>query len=113
MNLIEKILSENSHVHIHDDKRSFVEETINALIREGRKMLHVVADYDFTLTMCEKDGVKLPSTFAVIETKDHLKVRIELYGNFLFNTVSFLVLSPIEKVSSMNRFLSTNTGESI
>jgi hypothetical protein len=75
MNFIEKLLKENSHVHIHDDKRLDVEEIIRSLINDGRKMLHVVADFDFTLTMYEKDGVTLPSTFGVIEWNDRVRVR--------------------------------------
>jgi len=79
MNLIEKILNENSHVHIHEDKRFYVEEIIRSLINDGRNMLHVVADFDFTLTMYEKDGVLLPSTFGIIESSDQIAVRIKLY----------------------------------
>jgi hypothetical protein len=75
MNFIEKLLKENSHVHIHDDKRLDVEEIIRSLINDGRNMLHVVADFDFTLTMYEKDGVTLPSTFGVIEWNDRVRVR--------------------------------------
>jgi hypothetical protein len=76
MSFIEKILKNNSHVHIHDDKRVYVEEIIRSLINDGRKMLHVVADFDFTLTMYEKDGAVLPSTFAVIEDNERVRVRI-------------------------------------
>ncbi len=79
MSFIEKILKNNSHVHIHDDKRVYVEEIIRSLINDGRKMLHVVADFDFTLTMYEKDGVLLPSTFGIIESDDQIAVRIKLY----------------------------------
>ncbi|CAF5146343.1 unnamed protein product, partial [Rotaria sp. Silwood1] len=52
------------------------EQTIRSLINDGRKMLHIVADFDFTLTMYEKNGVALPSTFAVIEGDDRVTVRI-------------------------------------
>jgi hypothetical protein len=76
MNLIEKILNENSHVHIHEDKRVYVEEIIRSLIQDGRSLLHIVADFDFTLTMYEKDGVLLPSTFGIIESDDQIAVRI-------------------------------------
>ncbi|CAM4739678.1 unnamed protein product [Rotaria magnacalcarata] len=72
MNLVEKLLNENSHVHIHDDKHAAVEQTVRSLISEGRQMLHVVADFDFTLTMYEKNGVILPSTFGVIESNDQI-----------------------------------------
>ncbi|CAF3121145.1 unnamed protein product [Rotaria socialis] len=74
MNLVEKLLSENSHVHIRDDKRAAVEQTVRSLISEGRQMLHVVADFDFTLTMYEKNGVILPSTFGVIESNDQISL---------------------------------------
>jgi hypothetical protein len=86
MNFIEKILKENSHVHIHDDKRVYVDEIIRSLINDGRSMLHVVADFDFTLTMYEKDGVILPSTFGVIERNNRAIVRIQFKG---FSTKSF------------------------
>jgi len=72
MNFVEKLLKDNSHVHIHDDKRLDVEEIIRSLINDGRNMLHVVADFDFTLTMYEKDGIMLPSTFGVIERNDRV-----------------------------------------
>ncbi len=75
MNFIEKLLQNNLHVHIQEDKRIFVEETIRSLINDGRNMLHVVADFDFTLTMYEKDGVILPSTFGVIESNKQVTVR--------------------------------------
>ncbi|CAF4290927.1 unnamed protein product, partial [Rotaria magnacalcarata] len=70
------LLKNNSHVHVHNDKLAYVEQTIRSLISDGRKMLHVVADFDYTLTMYEKDGVILPSTFAVIESNDGVKVRV-------------------------------------
>ncbi|CAF1114234.1 unnamed protein product [Rotaria sp. Silwood1] len=72
MSFIENLLQTNSHVHIHNDKRVYVEQTIRSLINDGRKMLHIVADFDFTLTMYEKNGVALPSTFAVIEGDDRV-----------------------------------------
>jgi hypothetical protein len=75
MNFIKKLLQDNLHVHIQEDKRIFVEETIRSLINDGRNMLHVVADFDFTLTMYEKDGVILPSTFGVIESNKQVTVR--------------------------------------
>ncbi|CAF1934033.1 unnamed protein product [Rotaria magnacalcarata] len=74
MNFIENLLKNNSHVHVHNDKLAYVEQTIRSLISDGRKMLHVVADFDYTLTMYEKDGVILPSTFAVIESNDGVKL---------------------------------------
>jgi hypothetical protein len=75
MSFIEKLLKDNLHVHIHDDKRDFVEQTIHSLINDGRSMLHVVADFDFTLTVYEKDGVVLPSTHGVIEGDERVTVR--------------------------------------
>lgn len=75
MESIEKFLQENPQIHIADEKRSAVEKTIRSLINDGRKMLHVVADFDFTLTMYEKNDVVLPSTFGVIEDNDDIRVR--------------------------------------
>jgi hypothetical protein len=75
MSFIEKLLEDNLHVHIHENKREFVEQTIRSLINDGRGMLHVVADFDFTLTMYEKDGEILPSTYGVIENNERVKVR--------------------------------------
>jgi hypothetical protein len=86
MSFIEKILRENSHVHIHNEKRAQVEETIRSLINDGRNMLHVVADFDFTLTMYEKDGVILPSTFGVIERNDRIIVRFSFFFSIVFQT---------------------------
>ncbi|UJR30221.1 hypothetical protein I4U23_017759 [Adineta vaga] len=91
MNLLEDILKKNPHVHIHDDKHAYVNDIICLLIKDGRKMLHVVADFDFTLTMYEKDGLVLPSTFGVIESNDYIKLpdgsllrdkSSELYGKY-------------------------------
>jgi hypothetical protein len=75
MSLVEKLLASSPHVHIHEDKRVHVEEVLRSLINDGRKMLHVVADFDFTLSMYEKDGVPGPSTFAVIEDNEAVVVR--------------------------------------
>lgn len=75
MNFIENLLKNHSHVHVHHDKRHYVEQIILSLINDGREMLHVVADFDFTLTMYEKNGVNLPSTFGVIESDDRVTVR--------------------------------------
>jgi hypothetical protein len=78
MSFIEKLLNANSHVHIHDDKRDDVEQIIRLLINDGRKMLHVVADFDHTLTMYEKDGLILPSAFGVIQCNDTVTVRTDI-----------------------------------
>lgn len=67
-------MSDFPFAHIHEGKHAKVEEIIRTLINDGRQMLHVVADYDFTLTMYEKNGRGLPSTFGVIERNDHVKV---------------------------------------
>lgn len=75
MHSIETFLQAHSHVHIADEKRPQVFETLRALIDDGRQRLHVVADFDFTLTMYEKDGRVLPSTFGVIESNEHVTVR--------------------------------------
>ncbi|CAM4842529.1 unnamed protein product [Rotaria magnacalcarata] len=66
MEIIENILHKNPHVHIHDDKRASAERTLRSLIDDGRKMLHVVTDFDYTLTMFIKNGVTLATTFGVI-----------------------------------------------
>lgn len=84
MSLIDNLLQTSSHVHIADDKREFVEQTIRSLINDGRHMLHVVADFDFTLTVYEKDGVVLPSTYAVIEGDDRVTVRLK-FSEFVFD----------------------------
>jgi hypothetical protein len=75
MSFIENLLKDHSNVHIHEDKRDFVEQTIRSLINDGRKMLHVVADFDFTLTMYEKDGKMLPSSYGVLEGDQRITVR--------------------------------------
>lgn len=74
MHLLDELLKANAHVHVHEEKRAHVDEVLRSLIRDGRSMLHVVADFDFTLTMYEKDGVVLPSTFGVIESNDFIRV---------------------------------------
>ncbi|CAF1369163.1 unnamed protein product [Adineta ricciae] len=74
MNLLANILQTNPHVHVHDDKRAYVDDALRSMVKDGRKMLHVVADFDFTLTMYEKDGMALPSTFGVIESNDYIKL---------------------------------------
>lgn len=82
MSFVDKLLRESTHVHIDETKRAFVEQTIHSLINDGRSMLHVVADFDFTLTVYEKDGIILPSTYAVIEGDDRVKVRIPIKISF-------------------------------
>ncbi|CAF1045860.1 unnamed protein product [Adineta ricciae] len=72
MSFIENLLKTYSNVHVHDDKRKDVEEVIRSLINDGRKMLHVVTDFDYTLTMYEKDGIIVPSTFGVIVNNEQL-----------------------------------------
>lgn len=89
MNLIEKLLKENPHVHIHVDKRNNVEQIIHSLIKDGRQMLHVVADFDFTLTMYEKNGEILPSTHAAIESNQRVTVRDIL--NIFYNYILILI----------------------
>lgn len=74
MNLLENILQTNPHVHVQDEKRAHVDDVLRSMVKDGRKMLHVVADFDFTLTMYEKDGLVLPSTFGVIESNNYIKV---------------------------------------
>ena len=76
MSFIENLLRLHPSLHVHADKQDDVEQIIVSLMRDGRHMLHVVADFDFTLTMYEKDGVILPSTHAVIESDDRVKVRL-------------------------------------
>ena len=83
MNLLANILQTNPHVHVHDDKRAYVVDVLRSMVTDGRTMLHVVADFDFTLTMYEKDGMVLPSTFGVIESNDYIKVRKTLGGMLL------------------------------
>ena len=78
MSFIERLLKTNSHVHVHNDKRARVEQTIHALISDGQEMLHIVVNFDFRLTMYEKDGLNLPSTFAFIEDDERVKVRISV-----------------------------------
>jgi hypothetical protein len=84
MSFIEKLLTDNSHVHIHDDKRVHVEHVIRSIINDGQKMLHVVADFDFTLTVYERNGVTLPTTFGVIEANDQVTVRIRNLLNIYY-----------------------------
>ena len=74
MSFVKKLLNEYLYVHIHEQKHAKVEQIIRTLINDGRQMLHVVADYDFTLTMYEKNGLALPSTFGVIERNDRVTV---------------------------------------
>jgi hypothetical protein len=74
MHFIEHLLATYPHVHIHADKRQRVQDIVDQLIHDGRALLQVVADYDFTLTIYEKDGHMLPSTHAVIENDDRVRV---------------------------------------
>jgi hypothetical protein len=84
MHFIDKLLTDNSHVHIDDKKKLIVEQIICSLINDGRKMLHVVADFDFTLTVYERNGVTLPTTFGVIEANDQVTVRIRNLLNIYY-----------------------------
>jgi hypothetical protein len=75
MDSIETFLLAHPHIHIHDDKRAHVKQLIRSLIDDGRQRLHVVADFDFTMTIYEKDGQRSASTFGVVESNDRIKVR--------------------------------------
>ncbi|UJR16292.1 hypothetical protein I4U23_003198 [Adineta vaga] len=72
MSCIEKLLQTYSNVHIQDDKRTHVEEVIQSLINDGRKKLHIVADFDYTLSTYEVNGNPAPTTFAVVESNEHV-----------------------------------------
>ncbi|CAF0801908.1 unnamed protein product [Adineta ricciae] len=74
MNWTEKFLQTFPQAHIQDDKRAHVEEVIKAMIKDGRSMLHVVADFDFTLSTYDNNGDPAPSTFAVIETDERVQL---------------------------------------
>lgn len=76
MSFLENLLKDNKNVHIHPDKQDFVEQTLHALIKDGRKMLHVVADFDYTLTLHEKNGERLPTTYAILEDDARITVRM-------------------------------------
>lgn len=75
MSFIEKLLKDHPHVHIQDDKQNSVEEKIRSLINDGRNQLHVVADFDFTLTNYERDLIILPTTYGVIKSSKRITVR--------------------------------------
>lgn len=75
MGLVEELLAGRPHVHIHEAKRARVEEILRSLVADGRKLLHVVADFDFTLSAYEHNGAPGLSTFAVIENNERAVVR--------------------------------------
>ena len=75
MTFIERLLRLHPSLQVQNDKRDYVEQILASMKRDGRQMLHVVADFDYTLTMYEKDDVTLPSTHAVVESDDRVKVR--------------------------------------
>lgn len=95
MDTINKFIRENPHIHISEQKRDRVEQTIRNLVEQGRKMLHVVADFDFTLTMHRKNGVTLPSTFGVIESNDTVMVREP--RNYFLSRLFFVMIKNQEK----------------
>ena len=68
MNFLENLLAKFPSVRVHPEKRLAVGQLLERLIKDGREQLHVIADFDFTLTRYEKNGKHLPSTFAVIES---------------------------------------------
>lgn len=75
MSFVEKLRQKFSYVHVAEEKKILVDEILRTLIDGGRKKIHVVVDFDFTLTQYEKDGKDLPSTYAVIESYQHVKVN--------------------------------------
>ena len=94
MNFVDQFLNDYPYVHIQTGKRAKVDGIIRTLINDGRQMLHVVADYDFTLTMYEKNGINLPSTFGVIERNERVTVcdkeMFDTKRNFLLVTRWFI-----------------------
>ena len=73
MNFVENLLKTNSHIHIHNDKRAYVEQIICSLILDGRKMLHIVTDFDSV--------DNLGWNFIVFKPEVHLRVS-NLLGIF-------------------------------
>lgn len=75
MNVLETLLAKFPSVRVQPEKRLAVARLLERLIKDGREQLHVIADFDFTLTRYEKNGKRLPSTFAVIESDPRVKVK--------------------------------------
>lgn len=87
MNFVENLLRNYPYVRVHPDKRVFVEQVIQNLTRDGRKLLHIITDFDFTLTKYEKNGQHLPSTFAVIEGDSRVQVSSSSLDCFSFSII--------------------------
>lgn len=61
-----------------------LEETINRMIKDGHSKLHIVSDFDRTLTKYSADGKKIPSIIALIReggylSQDYVKKAYALY----------------------------------
>lgn len=73
--MLDELLRLHPELHVHDAKRTRVGQILESLIKDGRHLLHFVTDFDFTLTVFEKHGVVLPTSFGVIENSNRVKVN--------------------------------------
>ena len=72
-------------VHYHD--KTQLEKKLHAMKADGPDSLHVVSDFDRTLTTCFYDGKKIPSSFAWIReggylTPDYPKKAFALFNHY-------------------------------
>lgn len=73
--------------NIHIKNQETLREKIRKIKQDKTSKLHVVSDYDRTLTKCFYDGRKIPSTIALIRegkylTKDYPKKAFELFDKY-------------------------------
>src|SRR3989344_3247939 len=66
------INSENSNNSIHIKNPSELNKKIAKLKKDGINSLHIVADFDSTLTKAFVNGKKVPSTYAYIREGNYL-----------------------------------------
>ncbi|MDD5649854.1 MAG: hypothetical protein PHF86_05445 [Candidatus Nanoarchaeia archaeon] len=72
-------------VHFHNE--DLVKQKIKEIKSQGLDKLHVVSDFDRTLTKCFYNGKKIPSTIALIReggylTEDYPKKAFELFDKY-------------------------------
>ena len=73
------------HIYIHDQRS--LKEKIGKIRSQGFEKLHVVSDFDRTLTRCFFDGRKIPSAIALIReggylTQDYPKKAFALFDTY-------------------------------
>lgn len=71
--------------NVHFKNKLLFETKLKKIINDGANKLHIVSDFDKTLTQCFVDGKKTPTAFALIRNGEYLKNNYSKKAHDLFN----------------------------